>query len=238
MSVSAPNQMVVNNRIINGLPQEARARILKLCEPVDLVFGTVLCEPHQPFTHVYFPLTGFISLVASLRDHQPLEVGLIGNEGLLGVTLALGVDNAPMRAMVQGEGTALRMSAAHLKQELRESTVLSRTLNRYLYVLMGQLAQTAACSHFHEIEPRLVRWLLMIHDRVQTDNLQLTQEFMAEMLGVRRSGITVAAGALQERKLIRYSRGKIAILNRKGLEEASCECYATLIKSYAQIFEL
>lgn len=237
MSVTAPDQTLVNNRLINGLPQEARTRILSLCEPVDLVFGTVLCEPEQPFTHVYFPFTGFISLVASLRDHQPLEVGLIGNEGLLGVTLALGVDTAPMRAMVQGDGTALRMSAAHLKQELRESTVLARTLNRYLYVLMSQLAQTAACSHFHEIEPRLVRWLLMIHDRVQTDNLQLTQEFMADMLGVRRSGITVAAGALQERKLIRYSRGKIAILDRKGLEAASCECYATQIKNYAQIFE-
>ncbi|MES2823028.1 MAG: Crp/Fnr family transcriptional regulator [Pseudomonadota bacterium] len=237
MSVTAPNQILVNNRLINGLSQEARTRILRRCEPVDLVFGTVLCEPDQPFTHAYFPLTGFISLVASLRDHQPLEVGLIGNEGLLGVTLALGVNSAPMRAVVQGTGTALRITAADLKHELRESVVLTRTMNRYLYILMGQLAQTAACSHFHEIEPRLARWLLMIQDRVESDNLQLTQEFMAEMLGVRRSGITVAAGALQERKLIRYSRGKIAILDRKGLEEASCECYATLIKNYAQIFE-
>ena len=237
MSVSAPTQTPVTNRVINGLPLEMRTKILSLCEPVDLVFGTVLCEPEQPFTHVYFPLTGFISLVTSLRDHQPLEVGLIGNEGLLGVTLALDVNSAPIRAMVQGAGTALRMTAAHLKQELHERTVLTRTLNRYLYLLMGQLAQTAACSHFHEIEPRLARWLLMIHDRVYTDNLLLTQEFLADMLGVRRSGVTVAAGALQDRELIRYSRGKITILNRKGLEEASCECYATLIKSYAQIFE-
>ena len=237
MSVIAPIQTLPSNRLINGLPQEARTKILKLCETVDLEFGTILCEPNQPFTHVYFPLTGFISLVASLRDHQPLEVGLIGNEGLLGVTLSLGVNNAPMRAVVQGNGTALRMTAAQLKLELRESGVLTRTLNHYLYVLMGQLAQTVACSHFHEIEPRLARWLLMIHDRVNSDKLELTQEFMAEMLGVRRSGITVAAGALQDRKLIRYSRGKIAILDRKGLEEASCECYATLIKNYAQIFE-
>ncbi len=233
----APTHTVVANRLINSLSHEARTRILSLCEPVDLVFGTVLCEPGQIFTHIYFPVTGFISLVTSLRDHQPLEVGLIGNEGMLGVTLALGVNNAPMRALVQGSGTALRMTALQMRNELRENEELTHLLNRYLYVLMGQLAQTAACSHFHEIEPRLARWLLMIHDRVGSESLQLTQEFLADMLGVRRSGITVAAGALQDRKLIRYTRGKITILNRKELEEAACECYSVLIRDYFKIFD-
>ena len=210
---------------------------MALCKPVNVDFGDVLCEPNKPFVHAYFPTTCFISLVTTLRDHQPLEVGLIGNEGMLGVTLALGVDSAPIHAMVQGSGVALRMTAEQLRQELHNSASLVRTFNRYLYVLLAQLAQTAACTHFHEIEPRLARWLLMIHDRAHSDTIKLTQELLANMLGVRRSGITVAAGLLQEQGLIRYTRGKITILNRKGLEAVSCECYEALTEDYAQIFE-
>lgn len=223
VSVATPVQVV--NRLIEGLPRKERNRILQHCEPVNLVFGVILCEPGQPFRHVYFPLSGFVSLVASVAGHQPLELGLIGNEGMLGVTLALGVNAAPMRAVVQSAGTALRMSAAQLRRELRDSPALLRTLNRYLYVTLAQLAQSAACTHFHEIEPRLARCLLMSHDRAHADHFHLTHKFLADMLGVRRSGVTIAAGALQQRKLIRYTRGEISILDRKGLEAASCECY-------------
>lgn len=225
------------NRLLEGLPLVIRNRIVELCEPVDLAFGTVLCEPDAPIQHVYFPITSFISLVTTLPNHQPLEMGLIGTEGMLGVTLALGVNNAPMLAIVQGSGKALRMPAEQLRHELRESLFLLHTLNRYLYVLMTQLARTAACTHFHEIGPRLARWLLMIHDRAPSDHLNLTQEYLANMLGVRRSGITVAAGTLQDRKLIRYTRGKITILDRKGLEATSCDCYQALTKDYTQIFQ-
>ncbi|MDO9633365.1 MAG: Crp/Fnr family transcriptional regulator [Humidesulfovibrio sp.] len=217
-----------SNLLLNNLPHKSRARVLEHCEPAALVFGEILCEPGRPIRHVYFPLTGFISLVATLGDHPPLEMGLIGNEGMLGATLALGVKTVPLRAVVQGAGTALRMSAAHCREELQGSPGLLRALHRYLYVQMAQLSQTAACTHFHEIEPRLACWLLMTHDRAHADHFHLTHAFLADMLGVRRSGVTIAAGALQLRGLIRYSRGEIIVLDRKGLEAASCECYAAL----------
>jgi CRP-like cAMP-binding protein len=233
--LSASVSLPVVNRLIESLPRKDRTRIEQLCEPVDLIFGAALCEPDQHFRYVYFPLTGFISLVATLDGHRPLEMGLIGNEGMLGVTLVLGVDTAPMAAVVQGAGTALRMTATQLQHELCDNQLLQRTLNRYLYVLMAQLSQSAACTHFHEIEPRLARWLLMTHDRAHADHFHLTHEFLADMLGVRRSGITVAAGALQLKKLISYSRGEISILDRGGLEAASCECYNAVIDDYARL---
>jgi CRP-like cAMP-binding protein len=224
----------VTNRLIGALPPKDRKRFLSLCEPVDLVFGEILCESDQPFEHVYFPLGGFISLVATVGNHQPLEMGLIGSEGMLGVTLLLGVNTAPLRGVVQGTGTALRITAAQLRGELRRSPPLVRLLSRYLYVLMAQLSQTAGCTRFHEIEPRLARWLLMTHDRAHADHFHLTHEFLADMLGVQRSAVTIAAGGLQRRKLISYTRGEISVLDRKGLEAASCECYAAVIDDYRQ----
>lgn len=234
MSATTPVRVI--NHLIGCLPREQRNRILKHCEPVKLVFGTTLCEPNQPFQHVYFPLSGFISRVITMDGHQPLEAGLIGNEGMLGVTLALGVNAAPLRAMVQGAGTALRMTAAQFQHELCDSACLLHTLNRYLYVLMAQLSQTSACNHFHEIEPRLARWLLMTHDRAHADHFHLTHEYLADMLGVRRNSVTIAAGVLQRRKLISYNRGEISILDRKGLEAASCECYDVMNNQYARLF--
>lgn len=233
--MSAAIRGPVVNQLLASLPHQESARVLACCEPVDLVFGSILCEPEQALRHLYFPLTGFISLVITLRDHQPLEMGLIGNEGMLGATLVLGVNSVPMRAVVQGSGTALRISATDFRRELQECPELLRLLNRYLYVLMAQLSQTAACTHFHEIEPRLARWLLMTHDRAHADHFYLTHEYLADMLGVRRSGVTVAAGALQLRGLIHYTRGEISILDRKGLEAASCECYDATIDDYAQL---
>jgi len=234
--LTIPKALHVTNTLIAGAPSKERLRFLANCEPVDLVFGDILYEAGRPIEHVYFPLVGFISLVATLDGRQPLEMGLIGNEGMLGVTLTLGVKTAPMRAVVQGEGTALRMTAVQLIRQLRDSPTMLRALDRYLYVLMAQLTQSSACTRFHEIEPRLARWLLMTHDRAHADHFHLTHEFLAGMLGVRRSGVSVAAAELQLRKIIRYSRGRISILNRKGLEAASCLCYDAMIKGYADVF--
>jgi CRP-like cAMP-binding protein len=230
-----PAVVPVTNRLIESLPGRERRRLLKYCEAIDLVFGCTLCEQDQHFRYVYFPLTGFISLVTVLGDHPPLEIGLIGNEGMLGATLILQLSAAPMRAIVQGSGTALRITTAHLRRELLHCPSLLRKLNHYIYILMVQLSQTVACTHFHEIEPRLARWLLMTHDRANSDHFHLTHEFLATMLGVRRSSITIAAGALQQRKLIHYTRGEIHILNRTGLEAASCECYNAALADYSRL---
>jgi hypothetical protein len=155
---------------------------------------------------------------------------------MLGVTLVLGVTAAPLRGVVQGEGDALRLSASALHAELRRSPSLTKTLNGYLYVLMAQLTQTAGCTRFHEIDARLSRWLLMTHDRAHADHFHLTHQFLADMLGVQRSAVTIAAGSLQERGLIRYTRGEITILDRKGLEGTACECYAAVVNDYARMF--
>lgn len=233
--MSAATAPPIVNRLLDGLPHKERHRVIAQCEPVQLEFGSVLCEPGRPFRYLYFPLGGFISLVATLGQHRPLELGLIGNEGMLGATLALGVNAAPSRAVVQGSGSALRISATQLRQSLLECPHLLRTLRRYLYVMLTQLAQNAACGHFHEVEPRLARWLLMTHDRAHADHFYLTHEYLADMLGVRRSGITIAAGALQLRRLIHYSRGQITVLDRPGLEDAACECYQALSASYIRL---
>ncbi len=225
----------VTNRLIETLPANDRKRLLALSEPVDLVFADILCEPNQPFRHVYFPLTGFISLVVSVGTHPPLEMGLIGNEGMLGATLVLGVNNVPLRGVVQGTGAALRVTAPAFRRELRNSPALHQGLSRYLYVLMAQLAQTSACTRFHEVEARLARWLLLTHDRAHADHFHLTHQYLADMLGVRRSGITIAAGSLQQRNLIEYTRGDIRILDRVGLEGVACECYAAVVEDYARV---
>ena len=234
MSAATPTPFI--NRLIDALPDKERNRFMGRCESVELPFGAILCEPDAPYESVYFPVAGFISLVMRVGSHRPLEMALIGNEGMLGVTLALGVDLAPMRAVVQGAGTALRMSAEQFQQQLHDTPSLLHMLHRYLYVLMAQFSRTAACTHFHEIEPRLARLLLTTHDRAHADHFHLTHEYLAAMLGVRRSGVTIAAGALQQRGLIRYVRGEIRVLDRRGLEAASCECYDALIADYAQMF--
>ena len=230
-------QQYAVNRLLAGLPSLEQTKILNLCEKVELTAGTVLYEPDKKIQHVYFPTTAFISLVTTLREYQSLEIGLIGNEGMLGVTLALDVETAPMIAVVQGAGSALRMNADHMRQELIQNKLLSKILKRYLYVFIAQMAQTAACAHFHTIEARLSRWLLMTHDRAQGDVFFVTQEFLADMLGVRRSGITVAACSLQARNLIRYNRGRIYILNREGLKDSACECYEESKNNYVDYLE-
>ena len=223
------------NRLIAGLPRKDRLRIVDRCEPMDLVPDAVLCEPDRPLRHVYFPQNGFISMVATVRAHPPLEMGLIGNEGMLGATLVLDVESAPLRGVVRGPGVALRMSARTFRKELDDCVALKRSVRHYLYVLMAQLTQTAVCTRFHPVEARLARWLLMTHDRADADQFHLTHERLADMIGVRRSGVTIAAGVLSARRLIRYSRGEIQILDRGGLEKASCECYGAVIEDYARL---
>lgn len=231
MAVPVPS----TNHLIDGLSRKDRNKLLKVGETVELPFGQVLCEPRQAFGHAFFPLTGFISLVSTLHDRQPLELGLIGNEGMLGATLALGLDAAPVRAVVHGSGIALRLRVPELRRQFLSSPSLLKMLLRYQYVLMAQLSTSAACAHFHAVEVRLATFLLMAHDRAQGDHLNLTHEYLAGMLGARRSGVTVAAGVLQRKLLIRYTRGEISILDRAGLEDACCECYPAMIQVYAQL---
>ncbi len=213
------------NRLLEELPRKDRQQALERCESVDLVAGATLCETGEPLRHVYFPERGFISLVTKVGGHKPLELGLIGNEGILGATMVLGVDSAPQRAVVQGAGIAWRMSRSQFALELRQSPQLMRSISRYLYGWVVQLSQNTACNRFHEVEARLARWLLMVHDRADADHFHLTHEFLAGMLGVRRSAVTIAAGGLRRRRLIQYARGEIRILDRGGLESMSCECY-------------
>lgn len=233
--MSRPSPQQITNRLIDRLSRNDRKRLLQACSTIDLTFGQNLCEPRQAAGYALFPLTGFISLVTALTGHPSLEMGLIGNEGMLGSTLVLGVDRAPLRAVVQGKGTALRITVPRLRRQLRLSPSLLKTLRLYQFVLMEQLAKSAACTHFHAIEARLARWLLMTHDRAHADHFHLTHTYLAGMLGVRRSGITVAAGRLQRKKLIRYIRGDISILDRERLEAVCCECYDAANHDYARM---
>jgi CRP-like cAMP-binding protein len=225
----------IENHLIEMLPRADRRRLLAVCEPFQLVLADVLCERGEDTQHVYFPIDGFVSLITTIDQHAGLEVGMVGREGMVGAQLALGVAMAPLRALVQGEGTARRVRADAFRREVTRSPALQRNLNRYLYVLMAQLAASAACLRFHMIGPRLARWLLMSHDHAHADTFRVTHEFLAYMLGVRRVGVTMAAGALQDSGLIRYHRGELTVLDRNGLEAAACDCYAADRKVFAMM---
>jgi hypothetical protein len=199
--------------------------LLAYSEQVNLVHGDVLCEPGKPIRHVYFPNDAIISLLTPVDGHISVEVGLVGREGMAGMGLYLDIGVSPVLMLVQGSGTATRMKASSFRNEIKRNSTLQRELSHYLYAFMAQAAQTAACSRHHLLVARLARRLLMTLDRVQSNEFYLTHEFLAHMLGVRRVGVTRAAGLLQEKKLISYRRGNISILNRKGLERASCRCY-------------
>ena len=222
----------IENHLIELLTPKDRLRLLAVCEPIQLEMGEVLCEPGKPTSHVYFPVEGFISLVTLIDGHAKLEVGMVGREGMLGAQLALGVAISPLHAVVQGTGSAWRIDVDAFRREHAASAALQRILSRYLYVLMAQLAASAGCLRFHQIGPRLARWLLMSQDRAHADSFHITHEFLAYMLGVRRVGVTAAAGSLQKEGLIAYRRGEITVLNRPGLEAAACSCYATDQQAY------
>ena len=223
------------NRLLEGLPPSDLRRILGGCESVELAFAEVLYTPRARLTHVYFPIQGSISLIMPVDDADALEVGIVGNEGMFGIPLVLGVDVSPVRAVVQGAGSALRMGGASFLRELGRSQALQRAIDRYIFVHLSQVAQTAACMRFHVVEARLARWLLMTQDRAHADTFHVTQEFLAFMLGVRRVGVTKAASSLQQRSLIQYSRGSLTVLDRRGLKAVACGCYQADRDSYDRI---
>ena len=214
-----------SNHLIDTLSATERDGFLADCTLVDLAFGSVLYEPGDRMRYVYFPIESFISMLATVDSHSTLEVSMVGYEGMCGHALILGSRVSPLRALVQGAGSAWRMPAAAFGRQLEGQPALRRLLHRYVSVLLSQLAQTAACTRFHIVETRLARWLLMTQDRARTDSFDVTQEFLAFMLGVRRVGVTAAAGKLQSHELIRYTRGRVTILNRDLLEAAACVCY-------------
>lgn len=223
----------VLNRIIATLPVAERTNVLEHCTEVELTFGDNVIEPGQKVRYAYFPTTAFISTTVAVDASGTLEIGLVGFEGVFGVELALGVETSSFRGIVQGQGSALRMSASDFRKLVSVSPALRRILLRYSHVLTTQFAQVAVCSAFHFVEARLARWLLMTHDRAPSDTFYITHELLADMLGVRRAGVSIAAATLQSRELISYSRGRVTVMNRKELEAVSCECYRAATKIYA-----
>jgi len=219
------NRDPVANSLLAALPRKEYQHLLNSLEPVTLAFGEILYEPGKPIRHVYFPCDSLVSLLTPVDGHMALEIGLVGREGMLGIPLALGVNDSPVRALVRGAGTALRMKAARFRSEHEKYGSLHSELSRYIHEQIVQITQLAACNRFHTVEARLARWLLMTRDRMETNHFHHTQELLGNMLGVLRVAVTNAAGALQRRKLISYRRGEINILDGKGLEAAACPCY-------------
>jgi len=222
------NPIPAENSLLATLPRKEHQRLLNALEPVTLTFGETLYRAGQLIRYVYFPCDSLVSLLTPVNGHMPLEVGLVGREGMLGIPVALGVHHSPVCALVQGTGTALRMTSAHFRGEHARHGALHREVNLYIHERIVQITQTAACNRFHAVEERLARWLLMTRDRLGTDQFRLTQELLGNMLGVLRVAVTNAAGTLQRRRLISYSRGEISILDGKGLETAACPCYQFL----------
>jgi len=216
------------NRLLAALPAKDYAQLASGLESMSLTHGETLCEPGEPVRHVYFPNDCLVSLLTVVEGDRALEVGLVGREGMIGASLALGVTRSSVRALVQGTGTAMKMDAKRFLREFRRSQALQRVLLQFTDSLMVQISQTAACNRFHLVEARLARSLLMTAERMRSAEFRLTHEFLAAMLGVRRVGVTVAAVALQSRGFIRYSRGNITIVDRQGLETACCPCYRYL----------
>jgi len=213
------------NRLLGLLRPSDYARLHPHLQRIPLEYRQLLYEARKPIGFVYFIETGVGSLVNTMANGQATEVGTIGSEGMVGLPLVLDDDRAPTCVYVQVPGAGLRMKASLFKQELARSASLRTVMLRYAHAFLNQVAQLAACNHFHPIQQRCCRWMLMTHDRMQSDEFLLTQEFLAMMLGVHRTGVTAAAAALQREGLIRYKRGNVTILDRRGLERHACECY-------------
>lgn len=226
------------NHLLAALTRQDSHHLAQYLEPVSLSFGQVLYEPGGRIQHAYFPYSGVISLLTVVAPGKAAEVGLVGNEGVVGGSAALGVDISHLRAVVQGAGMAARITSSRLRKEFRTHESWYRELYRFTHALMNQTAQTAACNRFHKVEARLARWLLVTRDRVHSHHFHLTHEFLSLMLGVRRVGVSEAAAKLQKRRLITYSRGNIQLLDSKGLEAIACECYGAVKELYRHTYKL
>jgi len=223
------------NRLMDGLPREVYKQIQARLEVVTLTPKQVVYEPNRPIQHVIFPTGCVVSLLAVMGDGTMYELTTVGREGMVGLPVFLGTETAPYRASTQVPGNALRLEAAVFRDAIEASPPAARLFHRFAQVLFNQVAWSAACGHAHSIEQRCARWLLMTHDRVGAGQFLLTQEFLAQMLGVRRASVSEAAGALQRAGLIRYSWGRVTILDREGLEASSCECYRHIRGEYNRL---
>jgi CRP-like cAMP-binding protein len=227
----------IENRLLAALPIEDYQRLLPHLEKVTLNLRQVLYEAGETIDYVYFPGKALISLVSKMKNGLSAEVGMIGYEGMVGTSVFMGTDTVPYQVIVQGANGAMKLHTSTLQEEFRRGGPLQKLLLRYTQALHIQVSQTAACNQLHSIDERLARWLLMTHDRVQSDRLELTQEFLSTMLGVERSGVTIAAITLQDAELIKYSRGKITVLDRSGLERAACECYGRVQTIFEELLK-
>ena len=231
----SPFHFATSNRILNALSRSEFERLSEHLERVNLSGGEVLYHPEQPITHVYFPNRGTVSLVSVFEGGGSVEVGMVGNEGMFGVCVFLGSMTTPLLAQVQLPGEGLRMRSDVLRREFAKGGLLQDLLLRYTQAFIMQVSQVAACNRAHPVEARLAKWLLMCEDRAHSKELELTHEFIAEMLGIRRAGVTEAAFGFKEAGLIRYRRGHVTITDRAGLEEASCECYPILRREFSRL---
>ncbi len=218
-------QLPAANQLFASMPRQAYQRMLTSLVQVELTYGQVVYEPQGRIEYVYFPINCLVSLLTAVDERRTLEIGMVGNEGMVGMPMVLGINVSAVQALVQGAGIALRMPAARFREEFKKNVPLQNALFRYNHLLMAQISQTAACNRFHSSGQRLARWLLMTSDRLHAVDFHLTHEFLSHMLGIRREGVTHAARAFEHKNLIEYSRGNIRILNRKSLETAACTCY-------------
>ena len=225
------------NHLLAALPADEYARIQPDLELAPMRLGDTLCEPYIKMQHVYFPVDSIVSLLCVMEDGGSAEIAVVGYEGIVGVSLFMGGETTPSQAVVQSAGQAYRLRGSLLKAEFYRGGPMQRLLLRYTQALLTQMAQTAVCNRHHSLDQQLCRWLLLSHDRLHSNELVMTQELIANMLGVRREGVTEAAGRLQRAGLINYHRGHITLLDRAGLEQRTCECYAVVKKEYDRLLE-
>ena len=223
------------NRLLAALPAEDYERLLPHLKPITFSLGEVVYESQGQMDHVYFPTSAHISLLYTMTDGMTAEVGLVGNEGLVGIALFMGGATTPNRAIVQGAGDAYRMQAQAMQEEFKKGGAFQLLLLRYTQALIIQISQTAVCNRLHTTEQRLCRWMLMTHDRTHKDELQMTHEFISNMLGIHREAVSLAAHRLQDKGMISYTRGRIKILDRDQLERCACECYQVVKGEYDRL---
>jgi CRP-like cAMP-binding protein len=223
------------NHLLAALPPPDQERVLARLEPVTLALGQVLYESGSRLQHVYFPTSSIVSLLYVMEDGHSAEIAIVGNEGMVGIALFMGGETTPSRGIVQSAGSACRLPARILKEEFNRSGPFQRLLLRYTQALITQMGQTAVCNRHHSVEQQLCRWLLMSLDRLEGNELVMTQELIANMLGVRREGVTESAGRLQKLGLIHYNRGRIRVLDRLALEAHACECYAVVKREFERL---